>query len=267
MHESLDVFLITPLLQYVFLTFALSQPPVASTSQSAVKRMTKMWTSDKVFEDDLFTFSEIERPREYDDNAIPQSLIEWQARNGVNQHRSVFDTPNLSEDVVYVVSGRGRGGISTIITPGLPTRAAPNVDEDIRRKIREVAGVGYSNELIERSLRPQTNTVTGALSADIRLQHVSPPITSMSGRTTPTSSTKVQTPTSAKSASNLSPKGSPSSISITSGRSSKLSIASEPEPVTWEEAGTSKPPPLSAILKKGKKRQEERFTETKDLRK
>ncbi|KAJ8986147.1 hypothetical protein NQ317_005620, partial [Molorchus minor] len=109
-----------------------------------------MWKSEIDFENDLEEFSEIEVIRNDYDVTTPQSLLDWEASNGINNHRSVFDVPDFTEDVTYVVSGRGRGGRSTIIRPGVPDRCQQ--ENDIKKLIRQVSGPGYSNELIEQYL-------------------------------------------------------------------------------------------------------------------
>ncbi|KAJ8923130.1 hypothetical protein NQ315_001683 [Exocentrus adspersus] len=114
------------------------------------------WRTHSDFMEDLWCVSEIEgiSARESIDRPPPPSILEYQAQVAANNTGSVYDQPvQEDDDVIYVISGRGRGGISTILRPGISSLSDNLVEEDVRRKIREVSGCRYSNKLLEEYVK------------------------------------------------------------------------------------------------------------------
>lgn len=115
--------------------------------------MASAWKSSEDFENDLWAFSEINDDGETHDPP-PRTILQYNAELRANSNTSIFDTDYSDEPVIYLSTGRGRGGISQMFRPGLTVRNEH--EHSVQKYIRQVSGLGYSNELIEKSFKKST---------------------------------------------------------------------------------------------------------------
>ncbi|KAG5877037.1 hypothetical protein JTB14_006518 [Gonioctena quinquepunctata] len=188
---------------------------------------------------DLFEFSEI--ANEDEPEPPPASIVQYRQQMSANHNSSIFDSHLPSEDVTYIYSGRGRGRVSTIYRPGLPERDHGSAEDDIYRKIREVSGIGYSNEIIEKSLKAKQakNTDDEFVDAKEPFQEA----------------IKTYSPNLFDGASAC-PRSSNSTPSLS--LSAESTVVSSPVKMIDT---TKKTPPLSVILRKGREKKSEVITE------
>ncbi|CAH0555547.1 unnamed protein product [Brassicogethes aeneus] len=202
------------------------------------------------FEDELWGISENQDFKGFEPPP-PPTISAWKAKMSKNNNGSIFDT--VIDDNI-VISGRGRGKPHFIIKPGddhINNDYDYQEDEEIRRKIRETSGIGYSNSLIEEIHRNEV----------ARLEIESPSSTSVDD-------TLRLRPSSAKTSRSSSPYCS-TSCSISSVESSPRKTLNNGDVITssgpikniksysallnnLDDCGTSRPPPLSQMLKNGK---------------
>ncbi|XP_023023211.2 uncharacterized protein isoform X2 [Leptinotarsa decemlineata] len=196
------------------------------------------WTTLEDLHNDLCAFSEIAVNQ--DDAYEPPlaTIVQYNAQMRANHTSSIFDTQEPEEDVTYICSGRGRGGLSKFYRPGMPV--TDDGQDFVSRKIREVSGVGYSNEIIEQSLRekirkvkiPDSEFCDAELNGNNSNERTASP---MSARSTSTQSINANTGTS-------------SPMSARSASAQSISSGPESEDGNAEQ----QPPPLSVILKLAK---------------
>lgn len=104
--------------------------------------MHSAWRTHNDFMDDIWTLSEIEGVASHEvEEPPPPSILEYRAQMEANNTGSVYDNPHKDEGVTYIMSGRGRGGISTILRPGVSQLSDSLVAEDVQRKIRQVGEI------------------------------------------------------------------------------------------------------------------------------
>lgn len=107
--------------------------------------MHSIWKNQNDFMEDIWALSEIEGVGSHEvEEPTPASILEYRAQMEANNTGSVYDSPFHDENVTYIISGRGRGGISTILRPGVSQLSDSLVTEDVQRKIRQVGVIFLS---------------------------------------------------------------------------------------------------------------------------
>ncbi|XP_045477689.1 uncharacterized protein LOC123682911 isoform X1 [Harmonia axyridis] len=124
----------------------------------AIKDTIKMseWKTMEDIERDLFEYSQLEYPGSSLTIAPPKSIAEYRARTTTSRNPGIFDDRPERREIF--ISGRGKHHPGTIIIPGQPVVSTPEEDMDLRRKIREVSGLGYGNELTESLCRQEVSS-------------------------------------------------------------------------------------------------------------
>ncbi|KAL3274598.1 hypothetical protein HHI36_015979 [Cryptolaemus montrouzieri] len=117
------------------------------------------WRTSEDIRRSLFEYSDIEYPGDTFASAPSKSIAEYRARTSRVRNPGIFD--DTVEDVEIFLSGRGKYNPGRIITPGIPVDPNPEDDLLIQRKIRQVSGLGYSNELIESTLGNKKKNTDG----------------------------------------------------------------------------------------------------------
>ncbi|KAL3274597.1 hypothetical protein HHI36_015978 [Cryptolaemus montrouzieri] len=112
--------------------------------------MSGSWRNLEDITRDLFKYSDLEYNADMLKEAPPKSIIEYRARTSLVKNPGLFDG-GFKEDVEVFISGRGKYHQDRIIKPGLPVEPIPEDDFNLKKKLREVSGLGYSNEIIERN--------------------------------------------------------------------------------------------------------------------
>ncbi|XP_018580365.1 uncharacterized protein LOC108918010 [Anoplophora glabripennis] len=159
--------------------------------------MHSTWRNQTDGMDDIWALSEMEGvgSREIEEPP-PATILEYRAQMAANNTGSVYDNPMFGDgDVTYVMPGRGRGGFRTMMRPGASQLSDNSVTEDVQRKIRQVAGMGYSNALIEQGVRAMTianeknktptseTTSTSKTSSPYKVAHPNSPLIERSSST------------------------------------------------------------------------------------
>ncbi|XP_044758972.1 uncharacterized protein LOC123316806 [Coccinella septempunctata] len=106
------------------------------------------WEKLEDVERDLYEYSHLEYPGSSLTVAPPISISQYRARTATSRSPGLFGEQPEAKEIF--ISGRGKHHPGTIIRPGQPVISTPEEDMDIRKKIREVSGLGYSNEITER---------------------------------------------------------------------------------------------------------------------
>lgn len=102
-------------------------------------------------------------------NPMPDTIKEYKKRMEANKQRPLNSDLEESYHMSYVVSGRGRGISDRVIRPGGSVESHPTDDEELKRQIRQVSGMGHSNEFVERSVRANT-LLNQKIEADAQFQ-------------------------------------------------------------------------------------------------
>ncbi|KAL3269621.1 hypothetical protein HHI36_008685 [Cryptolaemus montrouzieri] len=113
--------------------------------------MSGSWRTPEDITWNLFEYSDLEYNPDMLKNAPPKSISEYRARTSKVKIPGLFDG-SIKDDAEVFISGRGKYHQDRIIKPGLPLEPIAEYDFNKNGKIREVSGLGYSNEIIERNL-------------------------------------------------------------------------------------------------------------------
>ncbi|XP_056639113.1 uncharacterized protein LOC130446734 [Diorhabda sublineata] len=117
--------------------------------------MASAWKSPEDFENDLWAFSETNDDGNTHDPP-PLTILQYNAEIEANSNSSIFDTDYSNEPVIYLSTGRGRGGISQMFRPGITVKNDDEDEHTLQKYLRKVSGLGYSNELIQKSFKKST---------------------------------------------------------------------------------------------------------------
>ncbi|KAK9885529.1 hypothetical protein WA026_011022 [Henosepilachna vigintioctopunctata] len=111
------------------------------------------WLNQDVLRKELFDYTESSNEDFVGNDtftpAPPKSIAEYKARTSKVKNPGLFDN-DFDSDATVFISGRGKYLKHRIITPGEPVELRAEDDIAIQKKIREVSGLGYGNEIIER---------------------------------------------------------------------------------------------------------------------
>lgn len=106
------------------------------------------WNSFADIEKDMFAYSD------FSDGgfaaAPPKSIAEYKART-MHAKSSIYNDTN-DIGVGVVISGRGKYVADRVYRPGDDFKSIDEDEAKVRSKLRETVGLGYTNELIKRSL-------------------------------------------------------------------------------------------------------------------
>ncbi|RZC43335.1 hypothetical protein BDFB_005847 [Asbolus verrucosus] len=174
-----------------------------------------MWTSDaweteEDVERDILLMAEYSIPSMEDmdlaRNRIPDTILQYRKQMAQNKERTL--NSDLDENASYIVSGRGKGIRDRVIRPGGIVDCHPSDEIELKKQIREVyrytnmehykslalqvSGFGYSNELIEQSIKAKGYDLEENTDDNSNFKLVSSSSSSRSSaETTPTKKKKV----------------------------------------------------------------------------
>lgn len=109
----------------------------------------EIWESQDDVDKDIILFGEYNVPsvKDLDQNLnpVPATIIDWRKRMAANKKKPLNSDLEESNQVAYVVSGRGRGISDRVNRPGCSIEPHPSDDIELRKQIRQVnAAVFYS---------------------------------------------------------------------------------------------------------------------------
>ncbi|EFA13154.2 hypothetical protein TcasGA2_TC006951 [Tribolium castaneum] len=113
------------------------------------------WETEEDIENDILLMAEYCVPAEINQDSsarkVPDTILQYKKQMEENRRKPL--NSDLDDNVCYVVSGRGKGIKDRLIRPGELVDTHPLDEAELKKKIREVSGFGYSNELIEKSIK------------------------------------------------------------------------------------------------------------------
>ncbi|KAJ3625302.1 hypothetical protein MTP99_018856 [Tenebrio molitor] len=119
------------------------------------------WQTEDDVEKDLLLMAEHNVPRLDSSSTltnqvpVPESILKH--RRLIEKNRQSVLNSDIDESAIYVVKGRGKGIHDRLILPGGIIESNPVDEIELKKKIRQVAGLGYSNELIKQSIKAKHN--------------------------------------------------------------------------------------------------------------
>ncbi|XP_044253212.1 uncharacterized protein LOC123004157 [Tribolium madens] len=113
------------------------------------------WETEEDIQNDIVLMAEycvpVKNKKTLPARKIPDTILQYKKQMEENKRKPL--NSDIDDTVSYVVSGRGRGIKDRVIRPGEIVDSHPLDEAELKKQIRQVCGFGYSNELIEKSIK------------------------------------------------------------------------------------------------------------------